>query len=1034
MPELEGGKEGVLESLVRATATTLVSESETQVKETDTEINKPTEEATGTLPVTEEVRSETSVPTFSVSEPVPIVDGPIAIVEEMEADESGVSAPVEPPSAVVDPVEEVLPATEPAGYIGAQPILDETSIPTQAAEEIPVGAEIVVPQTVSPYEIGGTPIVEDSPVVATEFVTEAISEEITPEISAELAADESKAPDTPVEAVVEKPEPIVDAPLQETTEDLPAESEVINHASIVEESSAVESGVEQSVAANETPIDEDSTIVEERSQERAVEPELPIEVVEQSVDAGIPETQEAATDEVPVSGGSPEEPSDAASETFATFATEDMPPVEAPLLETSLVAVEPEEVTPVEPTSEEPSDQQIISSGESFTEAVPADEVPSQEQPVFEEEIPTRLGTGETPLVEPQQSTKGHHEESAVESKLPEFSSAEPELPLEELETTLPEVAPIEVLQVADATNEAPFAKDAMLAEAAVMDVPEREGLPSEVGEAAKPTGGTLLGVPESAEEFLELSLPTSEEAHTENIPFADQLPIAEMTPPTEEEPFSEGTPATGGVTATSEELTEETPIGVGEGIGPTTETIKDSDASPENVTASVPEVSEESLRAEVAIPVAAEESVVISEAEVTSEAIAETSGLPEVVEGAPEVDEAVHTDLMKVAEPPTIGETRTKDTPPDEPVLDTEDSPAVEQPSPSILSATDAEKNPLPESPIHPEEGVSPLDDLVSVPEEEQPVIPEVTSPDAVEDDSVPVNEMPLAILVDAEQPTPIVADEALGSVEASPEVGPQPHTETAAEPLETTSATSEQPAERGDNINANPATEVSADIDQPIHSQEIEHPAVEGGIIDEPIVESSRDDLSIEKSDEQTPPDVPVASSTAETSNEYSDEERAHINIRNKPADVTANTPDPTIAGTTSISEKGPVETPSENSSPSLFDPSSVVEPDIVPGSLDELSPESGDPAPTGGHADKFPASSEHIVPIDVNEPDEVDEVPTSVEESPDVAESSGEPDTVLSEEPELASELPNGVSDSQTAIEAIGRRTFAKMQCLI
>jgi len=998
--ELEGGKGGALESLMEPAAT-LVSEPETQVKETDTNVNEPaedankqvlpgedkSEEAIVTLQVADGVGTETSVPTLPVSEPVPIVDGPIttgksvaptevdpavedaeevsANVEEIDPDESfvgGVPAPGDP-SVIVNRVEEVAEPTP--------PILDNTSIP-QAAEEFLVAAEMAVPRTVLPSEVGGAPIVEDS--LVSEFVTDAISQEITPEISAELATDESQTPEA-LSPAVEEPESFVDAPVQETSKELPAEPETLeqittDHASIVEGSPAVEFVVEESVAASEAPIDEDATFEEERSREAcAVEPEV---AVEMSVDAEMPETQEAATDETPVSGGSDEEPNDAAREMLAS---EDILPIEAPLLETSLIAVEPEEVTPAEPTSEEPSEQ-LIGSEESVTETVPAVEVTIQELPVFEE-IPTRLGSVELPLAEYQTATEGQYEEPAVETKLSEeIPSTEPGLPIEE-----PGVPSFEVLQVAGATNEAPFSEDALLAE------PEREAPPSEVGEVAMPTEETLLEVPESSEESLELALPTCED---------DALPIAEVTP-------------TGKITAPSEELVEETPVGVGEGTGPvqrTTEAtseIKESDAPPENVAASVPEVSEER-----AIPVAAEESVapVMSEPEVPSEAVAETLGLSEVVEGDPEV-EALNVDFMKVAGPPT-----TEEPSPVEPVVD---SAAVEQPSPSILSAADAE-NPLPASSLHPEERVSPLvDDLVSDPEEEPPVIAEVPSPDAGED-PVPVIEMPPAI---AEQPTAIVTDEALGPVEASSE---GPHTEPA-EPPETSS--SEQPAERGDSINTNPGTEVPVDIDQPIHSQV--HLAVEGGIIDEPIAESARDDLSIEKSDKQTAPDTPVANSITDASNESSDEERTLIDNRNKPADVTANTLDPAIAGTTSISEKEPSENP-----PPFFDPSSIVEPDIVPGSLAEPSPESVDPAPTGEPTDEFPASPEHVVHIDTNKPDEVDEVPT--EESRDVAESSEEPAIALSEEPELASELPNGVSDSQTAIETIGRHIFAKMHCLI
>jgi hypothetical protein len=162
-------------------------------------------------------------------------------------------------------------------------------------------------------------------------------------ISAELNTDESQAPEASlVEAAVEEPESIVDAQVQENTKELPTEPETLerlstDHASIVEGSLAVESGVEEFVAADEAPVG-DATIVEEHSQEScAFEPELPVDVVvEKSVDAEMSEIQESAIDEV-VSGGSAEEPNDATRETFAS---EDMPPVEAPLLETSLVAVE----------------------------------------------------------------------------------------------------------------------------------------------------------------------------------------------------------------------------------------------------------------------------------------------------------------------------------------------------------------------------------------------------------------------------------------------------------------------------------------------------------------------------------------------------------------------------------------------------------------------------------------------------------------------------------------------------------------------
>jgi hypothetical protein len=107
-----------------------------------------------------------------------------------------------------------------------------------------------------------------------------------------------------------------------------------------------------------------------------------------------------------------------------------------------------------------------------------------------------------------------------------------------------------------------------------------------------------------------------------------------------------------------------------------------------------------------------------------------------------------------------------------------------------------------------------------------------------------------------DGEQPAAVGADEALAAVEAHPEVETRPEAETAAEPPETSLAAELAPdshveTPEPENITTTVSEEVLADIDQPILSQEVEHPAVEGGsIIDEPfVVDTTADDLSVDK-----------------------------------------------------------------------------------------------------------------------------------------------------------------------------------------
>jgi ribonuclease E len=490
----------------------------------------------------------------------------------MEADESlveGVSAPGDSSSAIADVVivEEVSPTAESSAVVEPPPIPDDAPAATQAAEEFPASAEIAVPQ--------------EGPDHSLEFGGAAVEEE------------------TPGETVVEETEPVVEAPVQEFSaneaeppveiyaEPEAQEQPTTQHASFVEGSSADEIGVEESMATGEAPVDDEAIIVEERGQEApAVESESAVEVVmEKSVGPGMPEAQEAAADEGAVSEeSSAEPPIDAARETYAS---EDMPlPVEATVLEAPSVAVEPEaEVPPAEPTSEEPSEQPILPSSE---------------------ESPIQLESEETPLVEPQPATEEPHEEPAIETMLSqEIPSAESELPVEEAEVALDE-GPTEILHVTeepDPTNEAPLAKEE---EAAVVDVSEREAIfsTSEItgaGEASIPEGETPLE--QQVEGSLEPAIPTAEAAPLEDVPVFEPPPIAEAP---EEESLGEGAPNADEVTTTFGDMAvaEDTSVvveagsgveaeAVPERIAETTE-IKESDADPENATASVPEISED--------------------------------------------------------------------------------------------------------------------------------------------------------------------------------------------------------------------------------------------------------------------------------------------------------------------------------------------------------------------------------------------------------------------------------------------------------
>jgi hypothetical protein len=160
-----------------------------------------------------------------------------------------------------------------------------------------------------------------------------------------------------------------------------------------------------------------------------------------------------------------------------------------------------------------------------------------------------------------------------------------------------------------------------------------------------------------------------------------------------------------------------------------------------------------------------------------------------------------------------------------------------------------------------------------------------------AVGESSDAIEEMPsLAVIPDDAEPhAPLAGDEGLSAAaEGSSEVA-QPQAETVAEALETSPApelTSElqvETSEQKDNTANGPEEDIT-DINQPIHSLETANPAVEGGIMDEPIMieSATRNDLSVEKPEEITIPDEPLANTTADIYNGASAGESVHSKER--------------------------------------------------------------------------------------------------------------------------------------------------------